>query len=231
MAICAICADSPTVRSHVIPRALFHDSKRQGRTLIMGGVEPGHRVAQSGKWTSRILCAEHERQLGTCDDYGVAFCRAWRRSGRAGDAVVPNQRPALLVDFAVACMWRMAAAVSDGRPGRIMGVNADLIEGRLFGPGEGCEPAVSIEPFELDDGRGQPLVFGLLPSPVLPDRRSWHFIVSRLRFLADFDSSAAGSVNALSQVPLRVSRLRRMDEIAGLPSALARMAVARKLRR
>lgn len=197
----------------------------------MGGVEPGHRIAQSGKWTSRILCAEHERQLGTCDDYGVGFCRAWQQLARTSDAVVPNPKPPLLVDFALACIWRMAAAVSDGRPGRIMGANADLIEGRLFGPGEGCEPDLTIDSFEFDDGQGRPLVFGLLPAPVCPDRRSWHFIVSGLRFLVDFDSATPGTINELREVPLRVSRLRRIDEIAGLPSALVRMTVSRKLRR
>ena len=197
----------------------------------MGSVEPGHRIVQSGKWSSRILCAEHERQLGACDDYGVAFCRAWKQSGRAGDVVLSNTRPALLVDFALACIWRMAAALSDGRPGGILGINAHLVEERLFGPGEGCEPDLLIEPFELDDGAGRPLVFGLLPAPVCSDRTSWHFIVSGLRFLVDFDSGAPGTVNALRQVPLRASLLRGVDEISGLPSALARMTVSRKVRR
>lgn len=228
--ICAVCADGLTVRSHIIPRALFRDGKRAGRTMVLGGVESGYRVTQSGKWTSRILCAEHERKLAPCDDYGVSFCRSFAASSaEAGPRLLSNPAPGLLVDFAVACVWRMAAAISEGKPGQIMGDNADLIEGRLFGPGDGCDPALYVEAFALDDGHGRPLVFGLLPAPIGPGWKSWHFIVSGLRFALYFDrrAGAKGAVNQSAEIRLLPSARKQMEDVPGLRAALINMSKPR----
>lgn len=224
-----VCAEGPTVRSHIVPRALFHDGRRAGRTMVLGGIESGYRVTQSGKWTSRILCAGHERKLAPCDDYGVSFCRSFAASrADAGPHLLSNPAPALLVDFAVACVWRMAAAISGGRPGRILGNRADLIEGRLFGPGDGCDPALYVEAFALDDGYGRPLVFGLLPA-IGPHLRSWHFIVSGLRFAVELDlpAGAPGAVNQSTEIELLSSAPRQVEDVPGLGAALINMSKPR----
>lgn len=229
-AICAVCAEAPTVRSHIIPRALFHDGRRAGRTMVLGGVESGYRVTQSGKWSSRILCAGHERKLAPCDDYGVSFCRSFAASSaQAGPRLLSNPAPGLLVDFAVASVWRMAAAISEGKPGQILGDNADLIEGRLFGPGDGCDPALHVEAFGLEDGHGRPLVFGLLPAPIGADRKSWHFIVSGLRFAVDLDppAGAQGAVNQSTEIELLPSAPRHVEDVPGLRAALINLSKPR----
>lgn len=226
--ICAVCAKRPTVRSHILPRALFHDSKRPGRTVVIGGLEDGYRVSQSGKLDHSILCEDHERQLGPADEYGIAFCRAWRRlaKGDNGPVLVPNPRPTLLVDFALTCIWRMAASKTGGRPVRALGPYTDLVEGRIFGPGESCDPAVVIESLEMDDGKGAPLIIGVLPCPAQADGSSWHFIVSGLRFVVDF-SGVSGKqskrVNSLTFVPIARTAPRSLDEIDGLRFSLERM--------
>lgn len=143
--------------------------------------------------------------------------------------LVPNPKPDLLVDFATACIWRMAAALSDGRPGRILGEAADLIEGRLFGPGDRGDPALFLEAFSLNDGKGEPLVVGLLPAPVTTDRKSWHFIVSGMRFLVDFDRGpdAAGVANCATELQLHDFGLREVEDVPGLLDAFLRMAAKR----
>lgn len=230
--ICAVCATRPTVRSHILPRALFHDSKRPKRTIIMGGLEYGYRVTQSGKLDEGILCERHERQTGLADNYGIAFCRSWRRlaSGQSGPVLVPNPRPGLLVDFILTCVWRSATSRTGGRPELVLGRYADLIEGRIFGPGEGCDPAVFVESFEIDDGKGAPLVIGVLPSPVRADKGLWHFIVSGLRFGVDFTGvvgNGSERVNSLAFVPIDCGTLRSVDEVNGLRQSLERMSLRR----
>ena len=138
-AICAVCAEAPTVRSHIIPRALFHDGRRAGRTMVLGGVESGYRVTQSGKWSSRILCAGHERKLAPCDDYGVSFCRSFAASSaQAGPRLLSNPAPGLLVDFAVASVWRMAAAISEGSPDKSWGTTPTSSRAACSVPGTGA---------------------------------------------------------------------------------------------
>ncbi|MFD2051985.1 hypothetical protein ACFSQT_02090 [Mesorhizobium calcicola] len=137
----------------------------------------------------------------------------------------------MLVDFILTCIWRMAASRTRGRPGHALGHYADLIEGRLFGPGEGCDPAVFIESFEIDDGEGAPLVIAVLPSPANADRGSWHFIVSGLRFVVDFTGLfgiGLERANSLAFVSIDRGALRSVDEVDGLRQSLERMSLPRR---
>lgn len=230
--VCAVCASGPTVRSHVLPRALFHDDAGAGRSFVLGGREDGYRVTQSGRWDGGILCERHERVLGGADAYAVDLCRRWRtlRSSGAASGALANPDPALLVDFVLASVWRMAAALGGGRPARLLGRRADLIEGRLFGPGEGCDPPVRMEAFEIDDGRGAPLAIGLLPAPLPPSGTAWHFIVSDIRFEADLVHDPVlceDAVNGAERIELRRTGLRTIDEVPGLREGLVRMTKPR----
>ncbi len=231
---CAICASRPTVKSHLIPRAIFHDMKRPGRPIVSGGAGLGSRLIQSGDWDSRILCQEHEAQLGAADRYGVEFCRAYAAADHSSDVELPNRQPHLLVDFTLACIWRFAASRHGGKPARILGLYADLIEGSLFGPGERFDPPLLVTRFRMLDHAGEALNIALLPAPQQEfGVWFWRFVVRGLCFSAMFDQRPIPqrltelAINDKATVALPRAVARHVDGVSGLVEAFERMLMPR----
>lgn len=228
--ICAICASQPTVKSHLIPRAIFHDMKRPGSPIVSGGAGPGYRPVQSGDWDSRILCHEHEAKLGPADRCGIDFCRAFAAVDPQSDIELFNPQPRLLVDFTLACVWRFAASRSGGKPGHILGPYADLIEGSLFGPGKRYEPPLLVARFRVVDWAGKALNLALLPAPQQEfGRWFWRFVVRGLGFSIMLDQRCAPAqvadraVNDKTHVMLPRVPNRSLDDVSGLMEAFGRM--------
>lgn len=116
---CVICGSAVTVRSHIIPRSLFRMSLRAGRPVVGSRRSgSGYQYLQSGFWDEDILCAEDEAKLCLPDDYAARFCRKFVAASADGSfsATIPNPKPGMLVTFAGACVWRMAASRTHGRP-------------------------------------------------------------------------------------------------------------------
>lgn len=102
-------------RSHIFPRALVHEMKDGGPIVL--GIERARRGStyyQSGPWEPDILCQGCEAKLSKCDDYAVDWIRTVEDQattlldGRVW--TIPNRKPALLVQFAAAVLWRAAVA-------------------------------------------------------------------------------------------------------------------------
>jgi hypothetical protein len=133
---CAVCGVSPTVKSHIIPRALAHDLRGDSKHLVSGDLDrPGIKYLQSGRWDPHILCREHEAGLSRFDDYGVLFVRAFRNGGvPIGNQgfKLENPRPRDLQMFFLALIWRKDLSdQAKGQPSQL-GPYAACIRAALF---------------------------------------------------------------------------------------------------
>lgn len=199
MANCLICGSEPTVKSHIVPRALFHDMRPEKGQLI-GNLRdgPGYQHLQSGFWDKTILCAVHEGQLHQADEYGIRFCRNFNAGKKAGQwrVDVPNPDPALLVDFASACVWRMAASRSEGRPKSLLGpYNQRLVDSLFHGIAYRPMLLVACNAYHLK--KGEILNFGALPFRYVElNIHFWRFIVGGLIFDLKLDARATPAAMA-----------------------------------
>lgn len=109
---CVICGATPTVSSHIIPRAIVHDIR--GADPYVHETEAkrrGSKFTQSGEAYYGLLCAEHEDGLKRFDDYGVRMVRSLNklfqgmREGQKGSAA-KNPKPDAFKGFTLACIWR-----------------------------------------------------------------------------------------------------------------------------
>src|SRR4051794_14301618 len=93
---CAICGDSKTVGSHIVPRALAHEIRADGKDLsiLSSGVKKP-KFSQSGLVDRTLLCSGHEAITGELDRYGVEFIRRVRaaRAAHADRFQVDNPDP------------------------------------------------------------------------------------------------------------------------------------------
>jgi hypothetical protein len=191
---CIVCGATPTVKSHIIPRALFHDMKRPGQQFIASRPdEPGYVIPQSGAWDDSLLCARHERELGRPDNYGVRFCRRFAALCKVDPmkAVVENRTPSLLVDFAASCVWRMAASRTGHKPELWLGPYAKRLQNSLFGNAH-YEPKLLVSRHAFQIERGRTLNMGLLPFRYKEEGiRFWRFSVCGLIFDLKLDGRRA----------------------------------------
>ncbi len=189
--ICVICGASNTVKSHIIPRSLFHAAKRPNKPIIANAPSGiGYQILQSGHWDKSILCAEHEADFGIYDEYGAVFCKAFLTQLRAGKvrAVIENPQPERLVGFASACVWRFAASRTQGNPGKLLGPYAAKLEEMLF-RGGAFDPLLLISRHGYQDRSGALLNMGTLPFAYREERlRFWRFIVCGLIFDLKLDN-------------------------------------------
>lgn len=80
---CTVCGVSPTVRSHLFPRALsnmlkerFDGSMSSDYPIIEIEKDNSFFPVKSGEFSNDILCSEHENYLNTkCDRYSIDFLR------------------------------------------------------------------------------------------------------------------------------------------------------------
>lgn len=111
---CLVCGASPTVKTHLAPRALFHDMRGDHPRLYEGSAEgDGIRWPQSGHWDDRLLCLEHEAALHASDDYAVEFIRNFERDSLRrldGLWMVPRSDARLISHFAVSVLWRYSVS-------------------------------------------------------------------------------------------------------------------------
>jgi hypothetical protein len=191
---CAICGSAKTVKSHIVPRSLFHAMKRPGKQLI-GSLQAdgGYKHLQSGYWDSTILCIEHEARLAPYDDYGATFCKSFLaqcvRNPRETD--IDNPNPTLLVQFASACVWRFAASRGRGKPAILLGPYATKIANSLF-HGEMFTPLLLISRHGYNVSEGKLLNIGSLPFRYQEEGiHFWRFIVCGLIFDLKMDNRSA----------------------------------------
>ena len=230
---CLICSAEPTVKSHIIPRALFHAMKRDGHQLVGGrGDGPGYRVLQAGDWDDRLLCSRHEAALGEADRYGVAFCLEAKRQSDMGKHYydVANPRPDLLVAFASACVWRYAASRSNGRPERALGPYAGKIQRALFEQGD-FSPFLLVSRHAYEIEPGQIMNMGVLPHLYHEEGiRFWRFIVLGLIFDLKLDNRATPppmailGVNDQNLIRLSDDFPQKVMRVPGFARSLIRLA-------
>jgi hypothetical protein len=177
---CLICpdefADRPTVRSHILPRALFH-SMHRGKQIVGPRADGfGQRVLQSGVWDDRLLCEVHEGALNEIDKYGIKFCREWAwqcalwRNGPVLE--VRNPYPERLVSFACACVWR-AAARGGLSPTIALGPYGNRLARRIFKADLSWSPPLLLSRLGMIDANGESL--NMVIPPVRWDIRGHHF--------------------------------------------------------
>lgn len=185
---CTVCGASPTVKSHIIPRALSLDLKRGEKHLVTGRLgQDGIRKLQNGRWSYKILCETHERQLGAADKYGVEIVRAIRGRGEQfGDFTIQNPQPQLLKTFILALIWRAAAAdKAEGLPSRL-GPYDKTVRGCLFGDGVLDAPIHFLRPNLTTDGRLLPIA--LEPTRIrMLDRNGWKLGFGNLDVITKLD--------------------------------------------
>lgn len=192
---CAVCGSTPTVKSHIIPRALAHDLRGDGKHLVSGEIDrPGIRYLQSGRWDGYILCGVHEGRLTRYDDYGVEFIRNFRNLPsvfkRGDHFALTNSSPADLQRFLLAVIWRKNLSnQARGQPCGL-GPYAQAISNTLFAGEEIESPALTFQSVIAIDGERTPIAtepykvklagfnawycgFGWLDAVVKLDKRNW----------------------------------------------------------
>jgi hypothetical protein len=196
---CLICGDEKTVKSHIIPRGIFRLMKGW-RPMVARARrhDNGWDESQSGFYDDRILCERHEARLGRFDDYAVRFCRAFRSQteGGAWHAKVPNPHPELLVGFAAAVVWRMAASRTDLQPELMLGDHAKRLSDLLFDD-------VPFDPLLLLSRNAYQLSGTLLDVTILPvpytelNLTFWRFVTCGIIFDLKLDSRPAPEMMAV----------------------------------
>ncbi|MFT4894766.1 MAG: hypothetical protein ACI8QU_001577 [Devosia litorisediminis] len=123
---CKVCGARKTVKSHILPRSLMHSIRGDETAMFAADRGRGRWVEyQSGPWDKSILCQDCEASLGDCDDYAVRWIRGFSQkavslpSGLGFE--VPNPKPALLVKFVAATLWRAAVSPHMSHEGLSLG--------------------------------------------------------------------------------------------------------------
>lgn len=233
---CVVCGDTPTVKSHLIPRAIFHDMKRPSHPIVGNTLRgPGYVELQSGYFDRSILCARHEAMLGPPDNYGVRFCRSFIRQVAQGTTHVrvANPKPDLLVKFAGACIWRAATSRTQGNPSRWLGPYAERIERSLFGDVE-FRPLLLVSRQSYRSSTGEPLNIGALPHRYQElGVNFWRFIAGGLIFDLKLDNRSTPpamrtlDASQMSDLLLMEDFPQSALQAPGIGTALARMAMRR----
>ncbi len=182
--VCIVCGKSPTVKSHLFPRALMLDMRGDAKALYEGSRHrPGYKEQQNGPWDDRFLCKIHEDQAGVGDDYAVVFCR----SLDAGEYVpfgpvfqIRNPDPAKLLAFIYGTVWRHAVAPVNAALRLELGPYEQRLRAALFEGGPmNLQAVVGLS--TLGDDMGKPVRIGLAPyRQKFGDFSTWHFIIGRL---------------------------------------------------
>jgi hypothetical protein len=164
---CVVCGASPTVKVHMVPRALMMDVRGDEKALRESNrLKPGWAFRQNGQWDDSFLCAGHEKAFGTADDYAVRFCRnlstAIADHPSAHAHRVPNPKPELLIRFIYATIWRTVMAPRNAIFGANLGRYEIELRSALFEGGPLNLPALlGVSNLVLPDGSAAS--FGLLP--------------------------------------------------------------------
>lgn len=188
---CVVCGVSPTVKAHLFPRALMLDMKADSHQLVGGNRHrDGVKLQQNGEWDDTLICEEHEKSIGSADDYGIRFCRSFRTKGteRPNDRAldVPNPEPDSLVHFAYAVIWRHVASASRRADRLDLGPFGDEMLDAMQARGPyALQLIVGRNPLTV---RGQRVDVAIAPYRERMDRWNvWHFAISGLDFYLKTD--------------------------------------------
>lgn len=185
---CLICGLSPTVKSHILPRSLSLDLKRDDKHLVSSRLgENSLRKVQNGRWSYKILCDTHEKHLGPADKYGIEFARrAIAHKLPTAHFSVPNPQPDLLKKFILSLIWRADAAErADGRQSQLGSYEA-AIRHCIFENGTLEAPIFFLRPNLTADGR--PVPIALEPTRVrMRDCNGWKLGFGNLDAVAKLD--------------------------------------------
>lgn len=187
---CVICSGTPTVRSHLIPRALSRDMMKGEKHLVEGSLgRPGAKFTQSGFADERLLCSEHEAALGIYDNYGVRIARAIGKAVPAEGArfvTVENPRPHLFRKFVLSLIWRqVASSVLDGEA-NALGPYREKIEAAIFHDGDVTAPMFVTRPDIRLLGNKAPLIVHPARTVFL-DRHAWRCELGGISVLMKLD--------------------------------------------
>jgi len=182
--VCIVCGRSPTVKSHLFPRALMLDMRGDAKTLYEGSRHyAGYREQQNGPWDDRFLCKRHEDEAGAGDDYAVDFCRRidagdYRPFGPVFQML--NPEPDKLLAFIYGTVWRHAVAPRNAALRLDLGPYEKELRSALFENGpKSLQAFTSLS--TLSDCTGKPVSVALAPyRQKFREFSTWHFIVGRL---------------------------------------------------
>lgn len=205
---CLVCGGEPTVRSHIIPKAITKDLRRGGPHAIQGSLNhDGVRKTPGGAFSDNLLCSEHEARTSSADTYGISFLR---RAKEAFDAFGPeafwveNPEPQKLSQFVAATIWREVNSTSSDR----LGPYGGTVMRHVFEGGPLNWPILVVRDFfTLDDKK--PIEFNTHPYKVnFSDRNAWMFTVLGFTFIVISDkrgfSMLPKEMNGREANPLRV---------------------------
>lgn len=186
--VCKVCGNDRTVKSHLIPRSIFHDMR--GRASHLRGFANGRSIIfQAGAFDRQILCQAHEDMLCDADTYGTGFLRRFAALAPQDCkdqmyTFLDNPRPDLLLDFACAVVWRHGVSAHGSLDERTLSPWDSLLKDRLFLGSKSFSPVLVLErrPRLL---RSKPIAKTFLFSPIklLKTIGTFDFAVNELEFL------------------------------------------------
>lgn len=106
---CKNCGARPTVRSHLMPRALSHMVRGDDKGFSLVTKEGArHRLMQASIFDDSILCVECENALGRLDNYAAQFCRRCDDLPQKirGHFLARDVSTDMLARFAASIVWR-----------------------------------------------------------------------------------------------------------------------------
>ena len=187
-----ICGATPTVQSHLFPRALVHRIRGTEKNVTEGDrSKPGIRFTQSGPSDNGFLCDRHEKTFAKADDYIARFCRKFEKAAELSPTgnsyTAPNPRPDLLLTFAAATVWRHVASKHGVTHALDLGPYRAIIERHLF-DGAPLPLEVIVGRSNLVDPEGKRLEFGIAPyRQRLRNWNVWHFSIGGFDFYLKTD--------------------------------------------
>lgn len=213
--VCVVCGERPTVRSHIVPRAIALDVRGDDIRLEVG--EQGRAKpwpSQNGVWDRALLCTKHECSLNRADTYGVAFTRSLSEHSKSAKEYaerqiwIANDRPDLLSKFAVSCVWRFVNSRYGKRHGLSLGPYNQVIVDHLFGDVPGQFPVI-VTGTPLADSAGDPAPILTMPYRTrFIDLNAWVFQLNTAQFFLIVDQRKPDprfdSVRADTSNPLRL---------------------------
>lgn len=213
MVPCLVCGATPTVASHVFPRALMHDVKGADNHIHeISFQRRGTKFLQSGLIDKNILCQNHEASTQKFDDYAVRFCRRVRNTIGQSNITKPveNPNPHHLGVFAMSTVWRFCASQA-GRGLNALGSYQQMMLDGIFRGSECTLPlTIARNHLKMPDGSESTLV--IAPFPMRMNQwRAWFFAIGGVHFYLkldarpfppEFDSYLANVANPVQLVGL-----------------------------
>lgn len=159
--ICRNCGHGPTIRAHLMPKALCLDLKGDAKELFVGSSDSfGIKYSQSGLTDTNILCEKCDRYLGDkYDRFGIDFFRNFlgkihisKRLKFSDGRYLPEHifeiepdDTEVLVRFFVSILWRFSiSSIPEAKSVRL-GPFEKIFQDILYSDGSrSSEPAMAV---------------------------------------------------------------------------------------